>query len=233
MSYRQLLLAGSLLLPLANASEPEPALADTAESSVVTPSSAASSAVAPGATAGDNRQQLWLRPLGNIKSGDINQLQLDEHVLQYAPNGQVRVVDAQLQPLAGELRQLPPPLVQQALTIIALDEAAYSDIDNAVAEEAISVALQEQALIVQLRQQRQPSSQRWLLRSQLLSGTIEQLELDWHGLGQQLHSVQINGSSDLQQWQPLLTATLEPGQQQQKLLATVPPHQIGFSQLLL
>ena len=217
MSYRQLLLAGSLLLPLANASEPEPALADTAESSVVTPSSAASSAIAPGATAGDNRQQLWLRPLGNIKSGDINQLQLDEHVLQYAPNGQVRVVDAQLQPLAGELRQLPPPLVQQALTIIALDEAAYSDIDNAVAEEAISVALQEQALIVQLRQQRQPSSQRWLLRSQLLSGTIEQLELDWHGLGQQLHSVQINGSSDLQQWQPLLTATLEPGQQQQKL----------------
>ena len=144
MSYRQLLLAGSLLLPLANASEPEPALANTAESSVVTPSSAASSAIAPGATAGDNRQQLWLRPLGNIKSGDINQLQLDEHVLQYAPNGQVRVVDAQLQPLAGELRQLPPPLVQQALTIIALDEAAYSDIDNAVAEEAISVALQEQ-----------------------------------------------------------------------------------------
>ena len=97
--------------------------------------------------------------------------------------------------IGRELRQLPPPLVQQALTIIALDEAAYSDIDNAVAEEAISVALQEQALIVQLRQQRQPSSQRWLLRSQLLSGTIEQLELDWHGLGQRLGRRPERGSS--------------------------------------
>lgn len=162
-------------------------------------------------------QQLWLRPLTNIKSGEINQLQLDEHVLRHAIDGRLRVVDEQLQPLAGEWRQLPPPLEPHALTVIALDDAAYADIDNAVAEEAVSVAVQEQALIIQLRQQRQPSRQRWLLRSQLLSGNIEQLDLHWQGLGQQLHSLQINGSSDLQQWQPLLAASLEPGQQQQKL----------------
>lgn len=177
---------------------------------------AARAAASPGST-GAGAEPLWLRPLANIQSGEINQLQLDEHVLLHASNGQVRVVDDQLQPLAGELRQLPPPLQPHALTVIALDEAAYADIDNAVAEEAVSVAVQEQALIVQLRQQRQPSRQRWLLRSQLLSGNIEQLELHWQGLGQQLHSLQINGSSDLQQWQPLLAASLEPGQQQQQL----------------
>lgn len=177
---------------------------------------AAGAAASPSTAVADG-ERLWLRPLANVSSGEINQLQLDEHVLRHATNGQLRVVNEQLQPLAGELRQLPPPLEMHSLTVIALDDAAYADIDNAVAEEAVSVAVQEQALIVQLRQQRQPSRQRWLLRSQLLSGNIEQLELHWQGLGQQLHSLQINGSSDLQQWQPLLAASLEPGQQQQQL----------------
>ncbi len=199
-------LASGLLLVLGSA------LAAEAQVSASAETNAASQSQPPA-----NAEQLWLRPLLNVNAGDINQIQLDEHVLQHASNGQLRVLDAEMQPLASELRQLPPPLAAHALTIIALDEAAYADIDNAVAEEAISVAVQEQALIVQLRQQRQPSRQRWLLRSQLLSGHIEQLDLDWQGLGQQLHSLQISGSSDLQQWQPLLTTHLEPGQQQQQI----------------
>lgn len=177
----------------------------------------------------------YLRPLTDIKPGELNQLLVDAHVLVHAREGEIRVVDSQLQPLAGQYVE--PPASQRTLPLLAVPLH-----QPASADTPMQLAVERDALVVRLGepQQNQPPVARWLLEvPPEAEGEMLELELIW---GQGTHSlleVSVSASNNLSDWYPRGSATLPPtaanlsearqqiplnGQRSRYLLLTHQPH---------
>ncbi|MBQ1783007.1 MAG: hypothetical protein II007_05080 [Gammaproteobacteria bacterium] len=149
---------------------------------------------------------LYLRPLTEIKPGELNQLLVDAHVLTHAGNGEIRVVDAQWQPLAGQYVE--PPATSRELTLLAVPLH-----QPASADTPMQLAVERDALVVRLGQpeENQPPVARWLLEvPPEAEGEMLELELVW---GQGTHSlleVEVSASNNLSDWYSRGYATLPP-----------------------
>lgn len=149
---------------------------------------------------------LWLRPLTDIKAGELNQLLADDHVLLNATMGELRVVDANLQPLAGQYADLEPPLRTLQLQAVPLHKPAP-------AETPMQLAVDRDALVVRLGQPQegQKPSPRWLLEVPPEAvGTLQSLDITWGEGTHSLLTVSVSASDSLDHWYPRGSATLPP-----------------------
>ena len=151
-------------------------------------------------------QNLWLRPLTDFKVGEVNQILVDEHVMRHAVAGQVRVVDAELQPLAGQFATLLPP--EQQLSLAALPLHRPADRTEGI---PLALTVEQQQLLLKLGRADDKQQLRWLIRLPAdTRGELKRLSLTWRTGTEDLTRLVATSSSDLSSWSEAGRATLPP-----------------------